>query len=73
MATPERLAPSRPLQSTATADRYRLGRELGRLDAKAHEWRADLDQIEATRPEKGIDSPFAAISIAVLQVVISPA
>ncbi len=51
MATPERLAPSRPLQSAATAERDRLGRELGRLDAKAQELRAGLDQIEATRAE----------------------
>lgn len=72
MATPERLAPSRRLQSAATAERDRLGRELGRLDAKAQELRADLDQIEATRAEKGIESAFAAISIAVLPGVISP-
>ena len=51
MATPERLAPSRRLQSAATAERDRLGRELGRLDAKAQELRAGLDQIEATRAE----------------------
>ena len=51
MATPERLAPSRRLQGAGTAERDRLGRELGRLDAKAQELRAGLDQIEATRAE----------------------